>query len=328
MAAAPGAMQRVAALFGLLLLGACSMQPPMPPGGWNFALTGDTPYDEREATLLRPMFQFMNTQDLAFVAHVGDIISGSGRCSNAVFADRKALFDTITHPFVLLPGDNDWTDCHRGGMDPLERLDYFRSLFNNANAESGAAALRLERQSERDARYAEYSENLRWRVREVLFVGLNIPGSNNNLGRTAQMDAEHMRRMAANFEWLDEAVKLAEQPDVAALVVMIQANPDFEGRWKRPAGVPDGFASLRKVLLTHALWLKKPLLLVHGDTHSYQVDKPLVDPLTDKPVANFTRLEVDGSPSVGWARINVNPATPGLFTIRREQASNPPQGSN
>jgi hypothetical protein len=322
------AIVRTTALLCLGLLAACGAQPTIPPGGWNFGVTGDVPYDAREEALLRPMLKAMNAEDLAFVAHVGDIINGSGRCTNAVFADRKALFGTVTHPFVLLPGDNDWTDCHRAGMDPMERLDYFRRVFDNASATAGARALRLERQSERDPRYAEYSENLRWRVNEVLFVGINVPGSNNNLGRTAQMDAEHSRRMAANFEWLDEAVKKAEQADVGALVVLIQANPDFEGTWKRPAGVPDGFESLRKVLLTHALWLKKPLLFVHGDTHSFQVDRPLKDPSTGKPVANFIRLEVDGSPTVGWTRVNVNPATPGLFTIRREQAPLPVQGSN
>jgi hypothetical protein len=318
-------MNRLFALALVFLLASCSAQPPIPPGGWSFAVMGDTPYDAREESLLRPMIKAMNGEDLHFVVHVGDIISGSGRCTDTVFAQRKALFQTFTLPFLLVPGDNDWTDCHRGGFDPMERLTRFRQLFSTGNENVVPRDSRLERQSELDARYREFSENVRWQFREVMFVGLNIPGSNNNLGRTAQMDVEYRHRMAANFEWLDEAVKAAEQPGVAALVVFIQANPDFEGTWKRPAGVADGFESLRTVLATHAKWLKKPLLFVHGDTHSYQVDRPLKDAASGGVIANFIRLEVDGSPHVGWVRVNVNPATPGLFTIRREQAPQPPR---
>jgi len=42
------------------------------------------------------------------------------------------LFDTFEDPFVLTPGDNDWTDCHRlnnGAYNPLERLDAVRDIF-------------------------------------------------------------------------------------------------------------------------------------------------------------------------------------------------------
>ena len=314
------------ALFALL--SACSLQPPIPPGGWNFAVMGDTPYDAREEALLRPMIKQMNSENLAFVVHVGDIISGEGRCSDAAFEQRKTLFQGFSHPFVLIPGDNDWTDCHRGGFDPMERLTRFRQVFATGDANLGKHGIKLERQSDFDERYRDYSENVRWRMNEVVFVGLNIPGSNNNLGRTTQMDFEYRHRMEANFEWLDQAVKKAEQPGVSALVVLIQANPDFEGTWKHPPGVADGFEALRRVLATHAQWLNKPLLFVHGDTHKFQVDRPSKDPASGKPLANLLRLEVDGSPRVGWARINVNPATPGLFIIRREDAPLPPPEIN
>ena len=321
-------MKRLSVLLFALLLCACSSQPPIPTGGWTFAIMGDTPYDAREEALLGPMIGQMNNENLAFVVHVGDIISGRGNCSDAVLAQRKAVFAQFAHPFVLLPGDNDWTDCHRGGYDPLERLDKFRSLFHGDKDSLGGRTMPLVRQGDLDPRYKEYREHVRWQWNGVLFVGLNVQGSNNNLGRTAQMDAEYRRRMDATFEWLDEAVKKAERPEVSALVVMLQANPDFEGAWKRPPGVPDGFESLRKVLLTHALWLKKPLLFVHGDTHSFKVDRPLNDPASGKPLANFVRVEVDGSPRVGWARINVNPATPGLFIIRQEEAPRPQNQMN
>jgi hypothetical protein len=315
-------MKRIAlpliALF-TAALAACTAIAPVAPastGSWNFAAMGDTPYSDAEEDLLRPMIQRMNGENLAFVAHVGDIVNGRGGCANAVFEERKELFQGFRHPFVLVPGDNDWTDCHRGGFDPLDRLDFFRHLFAAGDDSLGQRSIRLERQSNLDPRYREYAENLRWQVKGVLFVGLNIPGSNNNLGRTPEMDEEYRRRMAANFDWLDEAVKRTESPELSALVIFVQANPYFTGRTRR-ASLNDGFDTLRKALAVHAGWLKKPILFVHGDTHSFRVDQPLIDAATGRPFPNFTRLEVDGSPWVGWVRVNVDPSKPGLFSFQR-----------
>jgi hypothetical protein len=47
------------------------------------------------------------------------------------------------------------------------------------------------------------------------------------------------------------------------------------------------------------------VLLVHGDTHRFRVDSPLRDPASGAPVANFTRMEVFGSPGMNWVRIRV-----------------------
>ena len=51
----------------------------------------------------------------------------------------------------------------------------------------------------------------------------------------------------------------------------------------------------------------KPVLIVHGDAHKLTVDHPLVRRTTGRWLANFTRLEVPGSPDVGWVRILVTP---------------------
>ncbi len=305
----------VAALF--LLLAGCATSPPGTEGTWSFAAMGDTPYSDAEEAQLRPMISDMNREPLAFVVHVGDIISGRGGCTDAAFSERKDLFQTFVHPFILTPGDNDWTDCHRGGIDPMQSLDKLRALFHSGGTSIGRRTIPLQRQSELDPRFAEFRENVRWRMKGVVFVTLNIPGSNNNLGRTPPMNAEHARRMAANFEWLDEAVKAAEAQDTLGLAIFIQANPGFDGNPRRRPGHPDGFLEFRKVLATHASWLKKPILFVHGDTHLYKLDKPLIDPAGGKPFDNFTRLEVDGSPFVNWARVTVDPGSPGLFIIQR-----------
>jgi hypothetical protein len=241
-----------------------------------------------------------------------------------LFARRLQQFQSVRHPFIFIPGDNEWTDCHRSGADPLERLAKLRELFYADEYSLGMRKLRLERQSA-DRRFAEYRENVRWTLGPALFIGLNIPGSNNNLGRTPQMDAEYARRGAANAAWLAEGFELAKKNDAAAVFIAIQSDPHFEPMYRRPANLADGYATFRQDLLAHALAYAKPVILIHGDTHRYRVDQPLVDPATQKPVERFTRIESFGSPYVDWIRVSVDPADPKLLAVKTGREINPPQ---
>ena len=285
-------------------------------GSITFALIGDTPYSGFEAYALDSMIAELNREDLAFVIHVGDITAGNGPCTDAWFEARKRQFQEINHPFVIVPGDNDWVDCHRSGLEPLERLDKFRELFESGDESLGQRTLRLERQSgdpRHGTQFGEYREHMRWIAGSVLFVGLNVQGSNNNLGRTAQMDAEYRQRMAAVFAWLDDSAKLARQRNLAGMVIFAQANPDFEGRFRRRSGGADGFLEFRNALLALALDFKKPILFIHGDTHDHRVDHPLADPATGEPMRNFSRVIVFGSPQTRWVRATIDAEDPLLF---------------
>ncbi len=245
-----------------------------PPTGPQFGLIGDTPYNDAEVVLLDRVIDEMNAHPLAFVVHVGDITSGRGPCTDEWLEARKRQFTRWRAPLVVLPGDNDWTDCHRTGFDPMERLAKWRTLFC-----TDPAGLRLERQP------GPYCEHVRWEKDGVLFVAVNVQGSNNNLGRTPAMDAEHAERMLAVLAWLDDSAARVTR----ALVVLMQANPDFEGTMRRPKGAVDGFTSLRQWLAN----ARRPLVLVHGDTHQWRDDEPL---------PGMRRIEVPGSPQVRWVR--------------------------
>jgi predicted phosphodiesterase len=280
----------------------------------TFALIGDTPYSRFETYALDSMIEELNRADLAFVIHVGDITAGNGPCSDAWFEERKRQFQKLNHPFVIVPGDNDWVDCHRSGLDPIDRLNKFRELFESGNESLGQRSLRLERQSD-DPRHAEYREHMRWISGNVLFVGLNVQGSNNNLGRTPQMDAEYRRRMAAVFAWLDDSAKLARQRNLAGMLIFAQADPDFEGRFRRKASDADGFLEFRNALRALALAFKKPILFVHGDTHNYRFDHPFADPATGKSMRNFARAIVFGSPQTRWVRATIDAEDPLLFRV-------------
>ena len=280
---------------------------------FSFAVLGDTPYFPHEVFAVPQLLASLAGAGVAFAVHVGDVKHGSVPCTDELLAGRKAMLDATPVPIVFVPGDNDWADCHRetaGGYDPVERLDRVRSLFHAGESSLGRRTIRLERQSA-DPRFAPYRENVRWSMGGIVFVTLNVPGSNNNLGRTRVGDAEHAARMKANLEWLDEAVRRAEAPEMRGLVILAHGDPRF-GRTARKV---DGYRTYREVLRTHASSLGKPLLLVHGDGHRYRVDQPLHDRATGALLTDFTRVEVFGSPAVNWVRIEVDPAAERLFTI-------------
>lgn len=228
-----------------------------------FGVLGDTPYTAHEVQRLDALIDDINKEEhLDFVVHVGDI--GANACDDATLEARKQQFARIRHPFVLLPGDNEWVDC----KDQLARLAAWRKCFC-------AVPLAVERQP------GEYCEHMRWAMRGFLFVTLNVQGSNNNV----RHPAEHAKRMAAALAWLDDSATLAQKGRVA-LVVMMQANPFIT--------LPhDGFRALRERLIRLGERMPERLLLVHGDTHTYHDDEPL---------PGVRRLEVWGSPIVSWIR--------------------------
>jgi hypothetical protein len=216
----------------------------------------------------------INAQPLAFVVHVGDLGTSTRNqgCSDAWLEARKRQFATIRHPFVIIPGDNEWSDCARLGMDPQARLAQWRRLFCTP-----APAFALERQP-------EFCENVRWQAGGHYFIGLNVPGRGKNPASE--------RHMAQVFEWLDESLSLAESKQAQHIFVFLHADPYFE----RDAP-NDGYARLRKVLATHAEWFEGRLMLIHGDSHIHR---------DDQPISGLRRLVVWGSPFVSWIRVSAS----------------------
>ena len=247
----------------LFLLASCATQAPVPPGALVFGVLGDVPYSAGEIERLDAVIERINADRLEFVVHVGDIGSSRQACSDAWLAERKKQFARIRHPFLLIPGDNEWSDC----KDPLERLRQWRALFCGTQ-------LTVQRQR------GEYCEHVRWEADGWVFVALNVPGSNNHLRHP-----EHGPRMAAVHAWLDEAAAMAAGKK--GLVVLMQANPFV-------TSPRDGYASLRASLEDLATRMPRRVTLIHGDTHLYRDDEP-------RP--GLRRIEVWGSPFVDWTRV-------------------------
>jgi hypothetical protein len=113
---------------------------------FNFAVMGDAPYNAEEEARFYALLESLNSrQDLAFVVHVGDFKGGLSECADALFVERKQVFDASRHPFIYVPGDNEWSDCWRpsaGGYEPVERLQKLRALFFQGNESLDNALLR------------------------------------------------------------------------------------------------------------------------------------------------------------------------------------------
>ena len=224
---------------------------------------GDAPYSSEEALRVDAVIDAMNAQPLAFVVHVGDIGSSSVACSDPWLLERKAQFARIRHPFILLPGDNEWSDCR----DPLARLRRWREIFCDTPE--------------------EFCEHRRWESNGWVFVALNVPGHDNNVRH-----AEHGPRMAAVLSFLSDAEKSSEGKD--GLVIFMQANPFFT--FPR-----DGFASLRNELSNLGRRMPGRVVLIHGDTHLHRDDEPLPGlrriEVWGSPIVTWLRLRFSELPN-------------------------------
>jgi hypothetical protein len=235
-----------------------------------------------------------------FTAHMGDIKGGSSWCQGNgtasrdvagaadVYAKNLAYFNSFAAGVVYLPGDNEWTDCHRtnnGAYSPTERLAYLRAAgFFASNQSLGQQTITLTRQSS-DAGFELYKENVMWRTGNIIFVGLGQPGSNNNHQRNVSAssplpsdlnEVEYEARNNANIAWITKAFASANaDPNTKGVVIMQQANV-FE-RFLEPnqgytrSGYEQFVITLRDLTVAFA----KPVVLVGGDTHTVRIDKPM-----------------------------------------------------
>lgn len=333
-------------MCSLVWVWACTAARAETGGQLEFALIGDMPYDARQEKEFAILMRAIDAADLAFVVHVGDFwfdglawkenTEGLAPCTDETFQDRLALAQRSRHAFILVPGDNDWTDCYRARprpYEPLERLGKLRELFFAGEHSLGRRTIALTRQSA-DPRYVEYRENVRWKMGDVLFIALHVVGSNNNLGRTPEMDAEYAKRNAANLAWMKEGFELAERSGSRAVVIIAHANPRFENTW--PAKMQKrymldglamkpseerrttGFDEFLEALEEETLEFGKPVVYAHGDTHLFRVDKPLVGWTSGRVIENFTRVETMGYPDTHWVRVTIDPGDPNVFKFSSE----------
>ena len=265
----------------------------------------------------------------------GDLkAGGDGPCADSLYYTAIANFNRLDQSLVWLPGDNDWTDCWgRYGpatlpySDPLERLDFERQLFTSTDQSLGRKTLRLTRQSSDGGPYALYSENVRWVLGPVVYIGLNVQGSSDNYpyagvdGETrsqAEIDrqrAEEIARKAANLHWLHDGFQYASRIGAKAVMVIWQADLNFNNEQHlTDTRSWDALPDYASALQTETIAFAGQVALVHGDSHYFKVDKPLNGP-AGGVLANFTRVETFGARNTHWVSAKIDPTDPHLFSF-------------
>jgi hypothetical protein len=289
------------AVTGWIVVTGCAHQREQ----FDFALIGDMPYTDEASTNLFPnVIAEINRADVSFVVHDGDIKSGASPCTDELFRGRFAQFQTFEHPLFYIFGDNEWQDC--GGnktnrFEPMERLAKLREIFLVGNESLGRRKMAVQRQD-------GYPENIHWSYGNVLFAGFNIPGGANNYGKP-----EFTARNEANCAWLKESFAVAKKGNHRGIMLIIQANPHFDLAATNQARL--GFNQWLKLLEQETVAYRKPVVLVHGDSHYFRIDKPLVSVKTRQRIQHFTRVETFGYPDVHWLRARVDPRDPNLFSF-------------
>ena len=314
---------------------------------YEIGLFGDLPYGAYGRAQYPALITDMNAHKLAFSVFDGDLKNGSEPCyadphpenpdnptpdkavADAAHPDiyKFALdqFAKQENPVVLVPGDNEWTDCDRpstaGGLvsDSNDRLAYERALFYPTDRSLGQRTIGQIRQS------AAYPENVRWSAGPVTYVGLNIPGSDNNFadggknGPAAEGQAEYAARNAANLEWLRSSFAAAKTAGSKVVMIVIQAD-----MWD-PTAVQTHFADTKRELFQQSTAFDGQVILVNGDSHQFKMDKPLTDYATTNAaglaggnvVQNFTRVTTFGEAQNHWVSATIDPTSADIVTFHQ-----------
>jgi hypothetical protein len=314
---------------------------------------GDWPYNDfllKNAPLL--INSVNSDPDVRRVIHLGDIHSGSMPCTSAGLLPpipssnpgwNQAVyfqFQQFNAPLIYTPGDNEWSDCHKSkeksSGKPLNELASVRSLFFARPGHTlGVRDSRVRSQSKHfDPAFpadAQFVENVMWEESKVVFLTVNMPGSNNDTvpwtGDSENPEAQKQEvadRTAADTRWLEAAFNWAEDEHAKAVVIALQAD-----MWDPEALIPtgDGLNAYRPFvqrLADLSVQFGRPVLLLNGDSHVYNNgDKPLANPGSatgsihgTQAVTNLTRITVQGSTNAPaeWLRLTIDPRTPQVFS--------------
>ncbi len=316
------------------------------------AVFGDWPYNQNLLDNAPLLINSVNADPkVSLVIHVGDIHSGSMVCTSAGLLPPISTsnpgwnqgiyyqFQQFKNPLVYTPGDNEWTDCHKSkeksSGDPLKELASVRSLFfakpgHTLGVNEKIVRTQVENFDPAYPSDAQFVENVMWEDSRIVFVTLNMPGSNNdtlpwtgmfaNPGAQAQEVAE---RTDADMRWLQAAFDQARDDHAKAVVIALQAD-----MWDPAALVSGGdgldhYTSFVQKLADLSVQFGRPVLLLNGDSHVYGTDHPLADPGSatglihgTQAVPNLTRITVQGSTNAPaeWLRLTIDPNKSQVFS--------------
>ena len=337
----------------------------------TIAIFGDWPYNQLLLDNAHLLINSINSDPkVSLVMHVGDIHSGSMPCTSAAILPPIPTanpgwnqgvyyqFQQFKAPVVYTPGDNEWADCHKSKEKssgaPLKELTSVRSLFfakpgHTLGIDEKKVWTQAKNFDPAHPADAQFVENVMWEDSDVVFVTVNMPGSNNDTlpwtGAFAPnpldnaQDNEVAQRTDADIRWLQAAFDKAEEENANALVIGLQA--DMWDLAALPTASPPGdglnqYTHFVQTLAELSVHFGRPVLLLNGDSHLYGSDHPLADPYSAtgaihhaQAVPNLTRITVQGSTNAPaeWLRLTINVHAPQVFSWTNVPYCNDPLAS-
>ena len=222
----------------------------------------------------------VNSYDLAFNIHAGDVKGGGASCGELSYKRFEDLINSFDSPGILTLGDSkyyamvllcvfglwyhvsrcglalivtlklvffytttidEWTDCHRlsnGNYDPLERLDYIRHRFYDG--ERTMFGSKYAGSLDTSIYSKAYPEMQLWTYNNVMYAAIHVTGTNNTFydGVDAtcstyhdiidpgceHANAEFRERNHVGIDFMKHAFEIAQEYDMAGVMVAIQAN--------------------------------------------------------------------------------------------------------
>ena len=127
-----------------------------------------------------------------------------------------------------------------------------------------------------------------------------------------------MARDAANINWLKSSFQKAKEQNARGILLAFQGDPGFdlpetEDTDESKAPSVSGYQVFLQAVIKETENYKGQVLLVHGDTHFFKIDKPLYSP--SKVFPNLTRLQTFGSPNLHWVKVTVDDKRQSVFDI-------------
>ncbi|MGI9551154.1 MAG: hypothetical protein ACR2MT_08135 [Aurantibacter sp.] len=246
-----------------------------------FSVIGDVPYDSEQRDGLIAMIQEHNTKGTTseFVVHVGDIKPGADPCDEAVYQDINGILKEFSTPTFMVLGDNEYNDCN----DPPAALQLWNQYFLNFHQNWTF---------DQDISYqANRAENFAWVQDKVMFMGLNLVGSE------VHDQDEWDTRLVDNGTFLRDFVA-AHRDSSQALVIFGHANMIELGAGK--------FETFTDVMRSVAAGFEKPVLYMQGDAHFWFLNRPYEE-------QNILRVQIEGGANAVQVTVNPNLDQPFSF---------------
>ena len=173
---------------------------------------------------------------------------------------------------------------------------------------------------------------------------MNVQGSNDNYpyhdtdaeggpsipvrsdAEIARERNEEIARKAADLHWLAEGFEHAKEVHARGLLIDWQADPNFNNEQHLTNTHDyDAFADYVDALRAQTESFEGQVVLVHGDSHYFKMDKPLNHTTGGGVLENFTRIETFGARNTHWVIATIDVADPNLFSFEpRIVAANTP----